>query len=1297
MKSDSELSTMEAATQQHVSLADVQHHALESFRRLLEIRNGEEQSQSDAFSTATRLAEREARKAREKAESEFNAERSTVEDEWQSKLDGIQSEATKQQNERDARKNDRLEQLGQEFEQQDKQLRTAYQDNLWTNESLFEANQRGAEEGLQQMKHRIKVMRETVAKHHNRLEESLLNVGVDANRLQPSPEIVPEEDPFKATEELKQSLDDLETDKWVHAGSGVIFFILIGFLFLLGIVLIATVKPVWVGALAALLFLVGGGLLGRVLLAAFGRARAARLGIQLLTKEAATNQGFDLAGTRAETKCQTDLKEAADRRARENTQAQDHYEPRIAKLASWRDEEEFKILDKHTKSTKKIQEWEFASRQQTDLHYQRVFDECNQRWNKLLKEIEDLRAERVGQAQWQRTEAFAKTIANWKAGIASFRSDCDQLAALRDKHYLPWSDDHWNKPDRIMEAPAGLKFGSVKLDYPEIGSSIRADSDWQKLESDYGTLPAYLPFPRESRMLLKATDPVGRSKAIQFFTSVMLRFLTAVPPAKVRFTIIDPVGLGENFASFMHLADLDAQLVTNRIWTETSHIEQRLSDLTGHMENVIQKFLRNQFRTIEEYNRMAGEVAEPFRVLVVADFPVNFNLEASRKLVSIISSGSACGVYAFVLVDPRQPMPHGFSLNELEQAGALVMNWTGTQFLQLGGEFAGLPMQLEMPPENERITSLIKWYAETSQDAGRVEVPFKFVAPPSDAIWMGSTRKLLNVGIGRAGATKIQMLQLGIGTAQHALVAGKTGSGKSTLLHALITNLALTYSPDEIELYLIDFKKGVEFKAYAEAQLPHARVIAIESEREFGLSVLQRLDQELKNRGDRFRHAGVNDLNGFRAVMPEGERCPRILLVVDEFQEFFTEDDKLAQECGLLMDRLVRQGRAFGVHLLLGSQTLGGAYSLARATIDQMAVRIALQCSESDAQLILSKDNMAARLLSRPGEAIYNDANGLVEGNDLFQVVYLPETERERNLTLVREKAANRWPAPLVFEGNIPAVLTTNVTLEQNMAHLPTEKPRAAFFPLGDAVAIKDPTAAIFRPQSASHLLTIGQQEELALGILAAGMLTLGYQYPAGQARFFILDGTNEEDPNWGYLKRIGDLSPTKPRMVERFELPAVFAELDQELKKRIVGEVDKVPTFIFVHGLHRYRDLRKADDDFSFGRGGDKPATPASAFANILKEGPLYSMHLILWSDSLQNVNRSIDRPMMREVGQRILFQMSPADSSTLIDIPAAAKLGRNRALYVTEETPNPEKFRPYGILDADGIAELQRRIQPS
>ena len=115
-----------------------------------------------------------------------------------------------------------------------------------------------------------------------------------------------------------------------------------------------------------------------------------------------------------------------------------------------------------------------------------------------------------------------------------------------------------------------------------------------------------------ARCSIKAADS-GKDAAITLLQSLMLRYLTSVPPGKVRFTIVDPVGLGENFAAFMHLGDYHELLVTNRIWTEPPHIEQRLTDLTEHMENVIQKYLRNEFETIEEYNTMAGEVAEPFR------------------------------------------------------------------------------------------------------------------------------------------------------------------------------------------------------------------------------------------------------------------------------------------------------------------------------------------------------------------------------------------------------------------------------------------------------------------------------------------------------------------------------------------------------------------------------------------------------------------------------------------------------------------------------------------------------------
>ena len=143
----------------------------------------------------------------------------------------------------------------------------------------------------------------------------------------------------------------------------------------------------------------------------------------------------------------------------------------------------------------------------------------------------------------------------------------------------------------------------------------------------------------------------------------------------LRFTFIDPVGLGQNVASFMHLKDYDEELVTSKTWTEPQHIERRLLDLTEHIETVIQTYLRGKYNTIEEYNRDAGEVAEPYQVLVVMDFPVNFSETAARRLVSIMQNGPRCGVYAVVMVDQNKmggSRLHGFNPNDLATVSTVV-------------------------------------------------------------------------------------------------------------------------------------------------------------------------------------------------------------------------------------------------------------------------------------------------------------------------------------------------------------------------------------------------------------------------------------------------------------------------------------------------------------------------------------------------------------------------------------------------------------------------------------------------
>src|SRR6185503_8023439 len=158
--------------------------------------------------------------------------------------------------------------------------------------------------------------------------------------------------------------------------------------------------------------------------------------------------------------------------------------------------------------------------------------------------------------------------------------------------------------------------------------------------------------------VLFETASSGREQIIAALNNIVLRLLSTAPAGRLSFTVIDPVSLGQSFSGVMHLADHAEHLINGRIWTQPAQIEQRLADLNEHMEKIIQMYLRNEYATIAEYNEQAGNIAEKYRFLVIADFPMNFSEVAVKRLMSIVNSGARCGVYTLIHWDQRHMAPH---------------------------------------------------------------------------------------------------------------------------------------------------------------------------------------------------------------------------------------------------------------------------------------------------------------------------------------------------------------------------------------------------------------------------------------------------------------------------------------------------------------------------------------------------------------------------------------------------------------------------------------------------------------
>ena len=339
--------------------------------------------------------------------------------------------------------------------------------------------------------------------------------------------------------------------------------------------------------------------------------------------------------------------------------------------------------------------------------------------------------------------------------------------------------------------------------------------------------------------------------------------------------------------------------------------------------------------------------------------------------------------------------------------------------------------------------------------------------------------------------------------------------------------------------------------------------------------------------------------------------------------------------------------------------------------------------------------NVVARLLARPGEAIYNDAGGMVVGNNPFQVAWLSKTTQDAHLAAIgrisKKLAVPREPM-IVFEGNMPANISNNPILARFM-HAPFTNDNPAKQPpyawLGEAVTIKDPTAVIFNRQNGVNLLMVGQQDFAMSGIVSAALLSLLVQLSPKAAKCIVLDGSPADSLMSTSLRRIDLHFPQRCRCVLANQVADVIAKLANELQNRMEdNKADNCSQFLFITGLQRFRMLYRKEDDWNMREESCK--TCDKQLADILREGPAHGIHTIICADTFNTVEKVVDRQTLREFNNRVLFQMSASDSSNLIDSPVANQLGFQRVLFYNEEHGIFEKFRFYAPPDATWLKTI-------
>ena len=796
---------------------------------------------------------------------------------------------------------------------------------------------------------------------------------------------------------------------------------------------------------------------------------------------------------------------------------------------------------------------------------------------------------------------------------------------------------------------------------------------------------------------------------------MLLKMFMAFPAGKLEATMIDPLGSGSSFPDIVKLAGATAErVIDSKIWCEAAEIDNAISAFRRKIDTQTQAYGED---ITSRLNR------EEIKVLAITDFPHGFGQNALANLQSIVRNSAKNGVIILIWTDERElenlRQRNESIVKEIEQRVIvcreqdqryyLDSNLYGDVFLELD------PMTDILENKDEIIATLANDISNYRQKIEKFADLFKFDIEDSNNWFRGENDKI-SIPIGIKGADTVVNMILGKSdgtTEHHMLLAGPTGAGKTSLMHTLITSAMITYSPYDLQLYLVDFKEGIEFKQYTRYRLPNLKVIAVDSEREFGLNILKELCEELENRADIFSRNNVADIISYNQI--SNRRMPRILLIFDEVQELFRSgsNDYITSESLSCIGKLVTQGRALGIHLVLSCQDFSNCSGL-QNWFSHFVVRMVIRGDSAGAASILDPNNQGIQTLqNRPaGSAIYNRMCGDPKWNIFFQVSYLTSEERQKYIELL--DAYYRQPAMVEYYKDFEQrVLLTNAEDDihscfnrliedgkESLKLLATKKNRYGLI-LGQGFGKKSVLIKEFSEYEGDNLLIVGRDEKKAMAICEYAILSVLYDelnssHDATNTLCYVADYSDLElrDDTAG----LNDLAEAFEQ-VETVDARGIgeligylYKLTSERIQEKNAGASGFEQIFFILFGINRVRALRDYASNVQNGE-----LSLINKLENVLLYGPTVGVNSIIWSEKNNLNDLFVGNIIERIFEQRIAYGLSDNEMEMLVEESEAGLLQDSSAVYFDINERRNVHFRPYNlpaktwVLDiADAYAEI-------
>ncbi|GAA9278430.1 FtsK/SpoIIIE domain-containing protein [Helicobacter pylori] len=524
-------------------------------------------------------------------------------------------------------------------------------------------------------------------------------------------------------------------------------------------------------------------------------------------------------------------------------------------------------------------------------------------------------------------------------------------------------------------------------------------------------LPKVYPFPPKSLYIEHEKDG-------QFLREMLMRLLSSAPLVQLEVILVDALSLGGIFNLARKLLDKNNDFIyQQRILTESKEIEEALKHLYEYLKVNLQEKLAG-YKDFADYNNdEKNQDPLPLKALFLSGVDA-LSKDALYYLEKIMRFGSKNGVLSFVNLESEKNNKPAEDLKRYAEFFKDRASFERLKYLNV----EVINDQGSNP--NTCKTSLIKSKRIMSKKKA-VKRELKDLQRDQE-FWTESSQSKVSVPMGWDINHKEVYFEIG-GAQNHTLICGRSGSGKSNFLHVLIQNLAFYYAPNEVQLFLLDYKEGVEFNAHTNPTiLEHARLVSVAGSVGFGVGFLSWLCKEMQERVNLFKQFNVKDLSDYRK---HGEMT-RLIVVIDEFQVLFSDGStKEKDRVEAYLTTILKKGRSYGVHLILATQTMRGT-DINKSLMTQIANRIALPMDAEDSNSILNDDDEACELV-RP-EGIFNNNGGHQKYHTKMSIPKAPDDFKpfikkihrdfnQRNLAPIEHKIYNGETAL-----EMPSILKAN-------------------------------------------------------------------------------------------------------------------------------------------------------------------------------------------------------------------------------------------------------------------------------